>query len=257
MKVVVLDKLVRANLTLFRHLIHRQAEQAERHFKVARKSYDAFVNVFTGELRFKDLEIDFQPSRDWCHILIQLRPDSEGAFEVLQPEHGEVFDCLTLKPEAYQQLSKTMRLLNQLSYDPKNGRNPFWILRHLAHIDFLLSHQEEGERNLIHNAWFECDREGAEKLLEKLAPGTYLFRKGAFASLLEDSINEERERPVTCITITYRDWEKKIGEKTLVHSDGEWIIFNDDINLRGPRYTSVKDLISSMGDLAIRPLLVA
>ena len=257
MKVVVLDKLVRANLTLFRHLVHRQAEQAERHFKVARKSYDAVVNIHNGELRFKDLEVHFQSSANWCHILIQLRPDSEGAFEVLQPEHGEVFDCLTLKPEAYQKLSKTMHLLNQLSYDPKNGRNPFWILRHIAHIDFLLSQQEEGERNLIHNSWFMCDRERAEKLLEKLVPGTYLFRKGAFASLLENSINKEIERPVTCITITYRDWEKKIGEKTLVYSDREWIIFNDDVKLRGPRYTSVKDLIFSMGDLAVSPLLVA
>lgn len=257
MKVVVLDKLIRNNLTLFRHLIHRQAEKTEKHFKIARKAYEAFVNIHTGELCFKELDNEFTPSREWCHVLIQLRLDCKGAFELIQPEHKEVFNCFDFEPKAYVQLSKTMALLNQLSYDPKNGHNPFWILRHMAHIDFLLSYQEEGKMNFIHDAWYACNRLEAEKLLKNLPVGTFLFRKGSSASLLEDLINQTRKSPVSCINITFRSDEKKIGEKILVYCDGKWIVFDDDIKLQGPHFSTLKKLIDSLGTLASQPLLVA
>ena len=257
MKIMVLDKLVRHNLTLFKHLIHRQAEKTERYFQVARKAYQAYVNTRTGELRFADLEKDISASSEWYPIIIQLRPDEEGAFEVLQSEGESAFDCTRLEPRAYALLTKTMHILNQLSYDPKHGKNPFWILRHVAHIEFLLSEEEEGERNLIHDAWYSCDREGAECLLRDMAPGIYLFRKDEFASLLEDSINENRAKPVTCLTLTFRDWEEKICEKTLVYCEEKWMFFNDDLTLRGIRYNSVMELLDSLGSRLSRPLWAA
>jgi len=257
MKIMIMDKLVRHNLTLFKHLIHRQAEKTERYFQVARKAYQAFINIHTGELRFADLEKKFAASSDWLPIVIQLRPDDEGAFEVLQSEKESSFDCSKLEPRAYALLTKTIHILNQLSFDPKQGKNPFWILRHVAHIDFLLSAEEEGERNLIHNAWHSCNRQEAEYLLRDMAPGTYLFRKDEYASLLEDSINESRAKPVTCLTLTFRDWGEKICDKTLIYCEEKWMFYNDDLKLRGTRYESVKELLSTLGERLIRPLLAA
>lgn len=257
MKIMVLDKLVRHNLTLFKHLIHRQAENRERYFQVARKSYKAFINVKTGELRFEELEEKPLTSREWCPLVIQLRPDGEGAFEVLEDEGKDSFNCGLLEPKAYALLTKTMHILNQLSYDPKHGKNPFWVLRHVAHIDFLLSEQEEGERSLIHSAWHSVDRNEAEALLLKMPPGTYLFRKDSFAGLLEDAINESRSQPISCITLTYREWEEQIAEKTLVYCDEQWMLYNDDPSLSGPRFSSIKELLASLGDALNRPLLAA
>lgn len=256
MKVIILDKRVRRNLELFRHLIHRQAEKSNRFFQVAKKTYNAFVNCNTGQLRFTDLEkTKIPPSKEWKPILIQLRPNDEGAFEIVSGDNNEVFDCNQISPEAYELLTKTIHILNQLSYDPKQGKNPFWILRHISHLEFVLSEEEEGQRNLIHDAWHNANREEAEYLLQNHSPGTYLFRKDEFAQILEDTLNQEAVEPVVCITLTYRDWEDKICDKTLVYQDARWQFYNDDPDLCGARYDNVKDLINTMRDQLKGPLL--
>lgn len=258
MKVIILDKRVKRNLELFRHLIHRQAEKSNRFFQVAKKSYNAFINRKTGELKFAELDRKKTPLGDeWKPIVIQLRPNEEGAFEVLSAESSEVFDCSQISKEAYALLSKTIHILNQLSYDPKQGKNPFWILRQISHLEFLLSEEEEGQRNLIHDAWHNINREEAEYLLETRTPGTYLFRKDEFAKLLEDTLNEESAEPVVCITLTYRDWDDKICDRTLVNQDGRWQFYNDDPGLCGARYDNVKDLLNTIRDQISEPLLAA
>lgn len=257
MKVVILDKRVRRNLELFRHLIHRQAEKANRFFQVAKKTYKAYVNCHTGQLRFSDLEKKKKPlGKDWKPILIQLRPNEEGAFEVVSGDNKEVFDCKQLDEEAYSLLTKTIHILNQLSYDPKQGKNPFWILRHISHLEFVLSEEEEGQRNLIHDCWHDINREEAEYILADKNPGTYLFRKDEFAQILEDTLNEEVAEPVVCITLTFCDWEGKICDRTLVYQDVRWQFYNDDPDLCGARYDNVKDLLHTMRDELTNPLLI-
>ena len=178
----------------------------------------------------------------------KLRPSDEGAFEIISADNNEVFDCNLITPKAYELLSKTIHILNQLSYDPKQGQNPFWVLRHISHLEFVLSEEEEGQRNLIHDAWHNINREEAEYLLSTQSPGTYLFRKDEFAKILEDSINLESVEPVVCITLTYRDSEDKVCDKTLVYQDARWQFYNDDPELCGARYDNVKDLINTMRD---------
>jgi hypothetical protein len=255
MKIVILDKQVMRNLSLFKHLILRQAKKKD-HFRVAKKVYKGYVNRHTGELSFADFnEKKEYPSTDWKPILIQLRPEEEGAFEVLSEEEDASFDCQRLEKQAYAIFTKTLHILNQLSYDPKHGKNPFWVLRHLAQLDFVLSEELEGERNLVHSAWHLIDRSEAEQLLKNEPPGTYLFRKDDYATLLEEALNESFAEPVTCITLTYRGWEGKISERTLVFCDGKWILFNDDPTLSGPKFENVKDLLSTMSEEISKPLL--
>lgn len=256
MKVVVFDRRVHQNLALFRHLLHRQAEKKSRFFKKAKKTYSAFVNCQTGEMAFAELDKDRELSEDWKSFTIKLKPTNEGAFEVLGSDGNEHFECKDLSEEAYRLFTKTMHILNQIAYDPKKGKNPFWVLRQVAHVDFILSEEEEGERNLIHRAYHNVDRVKAESLLKGRAPGTYLFRKGEFAELLEDELNRELSEPVVCITLTYRDWEEKIAEKTLVFDKGKWSFFNDDVELGGESYSTVKELLSLMGKELGSPLLV-
>ncbi|NGX36979.1 MAG: hypothetical protein K1000chlam2_00125 [Chlamydiae bacterium] len=255
MKIVILDKRVRRNLALFKHLIHKQAEKTGRYFQVAKKSYRAYLNCETGELRFADLQKKHLSEGVWKTIVIQLRPDIEGAFEVYAEGNLESFDCEALQAGAYEVFSKTLHILNQLSYDPKHAKNPFWILRHIAHLDFFVTHEDEMKRNLVQEAWHSVDREYAEYLLTDEPPGTYLFRKGEFAQILEDNLNENREEPVICITLTYRDWEEKISERTLVFTEDHWVVFADDMMLSGKNFGSVRELFESMATQLSKPLL--
>ncbi|NGX59492.1 MAG: hypothetical protein KR126chlam3_00644 [Chlamydiae bacterium] len=255
MKVVVLDKRVHRNLALFRHLIHRQAEKMNRFFRRAKKSYRAYVNCKTGEWYFGDFKKK-KLTEEWKPIVIQLRPNTEGgAFEVISPENEEVFPCKDFSPEAYALFTKTLHILNQIAYDPKHGKNPFWVLRQVAHVDFILSEEEEGRRNLIHEAWHRVNREEAESLLKDAPPGTYLFREDEFAEVLEDQLNENLDEPIKCITLSYRDRKEKICEKTLVFKEGKWQFYDDDVALSGESFDTVKELLDSLGDNLGSPLL--
>lgn len=254
MKIVILDKKVHQNLALFRHLIHRQAEKRRNFFRVAQKSYQAYVNCKTGELQFAELMERKKLSKEWKPIIIQLRPNREGAFEVVAPDNETAFDYSEFSKEGYDLFSKTMNILNQVSFAPKHRRNPFWILRQVAHIDFLLSEEEEGRRNLIHEAWHDVDRAEAEHLLKGRRPGTYLFRKDEFATLLEDQLNEDLSKPVVCITLTFRDWENKITEKTLIFWKGKWSFYNDNVELTEPSFDTVQALLATMGAELSGPL---
>jgi hypothetical protein len=254
MKVVVLDKRVRQNLVLFRHLIHRNAEKMSRFFKKAKKTYNAFVNCQTGEMRFSETEMT--KGKDWAPIVIQLRPNAEGgAFEVITPEGEESFVCERFSKEAYALFTKTIHILNQIAFDPKHRKNPFFILRQIAHVDFVLSEEEEGQRNLIHEAWHNVNRVEAEQLLKREKPGTYLFRKDEFAQELEDRFNEESEDPITCITLTWWDLKGRVIDKTLIYRDGNWQFYHDDIWLGGQTFGTVKELLASMSNRLSDPLL--
>lgn len=254
MKVLVLDPGVQRNLTLFRHIMHRQSEKRSRFFHKAKKTYRAFVSCDTGELFFQDLFKDTLPPEHCRSIVIQLRPDQSGAFEVVSPEHGEYFECEGFSKEAYALFTKTLHILNQISYDPTKQNNPFWVLRQVAHLEFLLPEQAEGRRNLVYEAWHAVNRLQAEKLLKNSPPGTYLFRKGEFCVLFENELNESLSEPIECITLTYRSFQDKICEKTLVCKNGKWRFYNDDIDFDQPGYDSVKLLLDSMKEELSEPL---
>ena len=131
MRVAVLDKKVRCNIALFKHLINQQAvKQKERFYQLAGKTYRAFLHCKSGELCFPDLEKKQSFSKEqWKPILIELKPSKgEGAFSVKAVEEQGAFSCKELDPSAYIVLTKTLHILNQLCYDPKQEENPFWIL---------------------------------------------------------------------------------------------------------------------------------
>ncbi|NGX40079.1 MAG: hypothetical protein KR126chlam1_01419 [Chlamydiae bacterium] len=256
MKIAILDQKVRKNLALFKHLVKQQQRKKERFYQVAKKIYHAYVNRHTGELQFAELEKKELPESDWKSIVIQLRPTEDSqTFEVLSEENEGCFEWKEFDPEAYALLSKTIHILNQLAYDPKMGKNPLWVLRHVAHLEFELTDEENGKRSLIHGAWHSVNRYEAEHLLKGRPIGTYLFRKDEVAELLEETLNELFSFPITCITLTYSDWDEKVCEKTLVYKNGSWLIYDDDPTLRGPTCPTVKELLQTLGDQIQSPLL--
>jgi hypothetical protein len=128
-------------------------------------------------------------------------------------------------------------------------------MRQISKVDFILSDQEQGERNLVHDAWYSVDRIGAENLLSGKPLGAYLFRRDLFAKELEDRLNEESMSPISCLTLTYSDEEGKISEKTLVCKEGKWLIYDDDPTLSEVGYDTVKQLIENQAPMLKTPLL--
>ncbi len=254
MKVVILNKDVRRNIELFRQLVHRQGQKREQLLQSIKKGYKAFINLKTGQLKFPELKEGNFSREEWKAVIIELHPTKEGAFDVVSADGKEVFDVAELKSAAYELFVKTLKTLNELTYDPKHVRDALWILRQFAQIDFVLSDQEEGVRNLVHDAWYNVDRLEAEELLSGKVFGTYLFRKDLFAQDLEDTINETSFSPVTCITLTYTEKNDKISEKTLVYKEGKWLFYDDDPTLSGHGYDSVKELLEKKAKMLQQPL---
>ena len=247
MKVVILDKQVRKNIALFKHLIHRQAEKTDKFFQTARKVYQGYINCKTGEMRFADLEEEALTGKEWKAITIQLHPTEEGAFEVVATNDETQFNCSELTPEGYALLSKTLHVLNQIAFDPKRGRNPFWILKQVAILDLGEGEEEKIKSEFILAAWHNVDRLGAEELLVSKKIGTYLFRKSYFAQILESVLNTTLSSPAQCLTLTYRASDEKIGETTLVFHNDQWLIFDDDLMLLGKRFGTIQELLNQLG----------
>ncbi|MBS0629076.1 MAG: hypothetical protein JSS30_02485 [Verrucomicrobia bacterium] len=256
MKVVILNKDVRRNIELFRQLVHRQGQKREQLLKSIKKGYKAFINRKTGQLRFPGLKEGNFSSDEWKAVVIELHPTKEGAFDVVSADGDQVFDLSQIKSVAYELFAKTIKTLNEITYHPKHADDALFILRQFANIDFVLSDQEEGVRNLVHDAWYNVDRIEAEELLSGKVFGTYLFRKDQYAQDLEDSLNENGSAPATCITLTYTDKDDKISEKTLVYKEGKWLFYDDDPTLSGHGYDSVKELIDKKAKMLQQPLLV-
>lgn len=257
MKIVILNKKVRQNIELFKRLVQRQSKARAKFIQAAEKGYKAYINCQTGDLKFPDLDKGQYPQDQWKAIVIQLHPQKEGAFEVAGSDEEGVFDLSKLSSDAYTMLAQTLCTLNQLAYDPKHARDLFWILRQLAVVDCMLSEQDEGERNLVHAAWYNVDRVKAEALLSNEEMGTYLFRKDEYARDLEEALNKTFPFPITCITLTFCSYEGKISEETLVYREGKWLFYDDDPTLSGDGYENVKELLAAQGDRLTRPLLAS
>lgn len=256
MKIAILDKVVRNNIALFQHLIKRFLKKRKLQYLTAKKAYKAFLNCKTGQLKFADLEEIKQLSNEWKPVIIQLHSieNEEGVFEVVAVKDPKEFPYKDLNAEAHMRLARTIHILNQISFDPKRGKNLDLILRRIAQLSFEFIELEEHQKNIIYEAWHNVDRIEAENLLKNSSVGTYLFRKDIFAQTLEEELNKKFSEPVICITLTFKELEEKVSDKTLVYKNGIWLIYNDDPTLEGRVFSTVKDIISIMKNVK-KPLL--
>ncbi len=258
MRVAIFDKIVRHNVELFKSLIQKQIEKKEKLIQTVKKSYSAFVNRKTGEIRFAELETETIEGKDWKQISVRMRiPEhlEEGVFEVIGGENEEQsFEYADLGPAAFHALSETVKMLNMLAYPSAKKKNVERIFIEISELEIEPGLEKRKKRDLIHEAWHQVDREEAEKLLNDCPVGTYLFRKDEFAALLEAELNAQHEdHPIKCVTLTYSEWDSKISEKTLVFQDNQWKFFNDDLELHGSSYPSIESLLKTMDAVLRQP----
>ena len=86
-----------------------------------------------------------------------------------------------MDPKGRRVLSETCRYL-------KAALMHLHDIHELAHIEFEPSIHEIIGQELLQEAWHAVQREDAELMLLNTSPGTYLFRKDHFASVMEETI---------------------------------------------------------------------
>jgi hypothetical protein len=238
MRIAILDQVVRHNVELFRTLVKKRMEKKAKQLQALTKSCHAFIHRQTGEMRFEELEEGALSGKEWKKIDLYLK---DGEFEV--GDGQERFDVVDLNLAAFRALAETVKTLNVLAHP--QAHNPKRLFQEISELEL---EETQSKKELIHDAWHQVDRVGAEKLLARRPVGTYLFRQDDFAADLEEQLHAK------CITLTYSEWDGKISEKILVCKDGQWRFFNDNLDCLGSAYPSVESLLQTMGSLLREPL---
>lgn len=242
LKIKVQSEAVRSNLELFQDIIRRSRDVEQKI-----KTYSGFVHRATGAMQFR--QEGSLSEKDWkeIDICIDLEHHDISVFEKGKPE--QVFQYNDLAPLAYRVMAETLHVLLNLSrtiHDLKEFS--YVVLESSAAVS-------KASRDLIHDAWHQVDREGAEKLLQEKSPGTYLFRKDEYASILENELAAQHQAPIKCVTLSYLDKESVVRDSTLLRFHGHWLIYNDDPKLEGQAYASVEELLKIHDPKLEKPLL--
>lgn len=264
MRLHVKNQTVRKNIELFKKILDRQSYMDYPLEWVDNKSYLAFVNRKSGMIIFNEIE-DSDSSlnqREWKPIRIAIKLNSlekdEGVFEIFEEDESEtIFQRDDLDSLAYRILSETFKILNQVS---RQYEARFYDVHSFLS---LLSHVEIGEgikkmegKDLVHEAWHQVDRMGAEKILSAKECGTFIFRKDDYAVILEEQLKKHFKEPIKCLTITYVDELKKICDKTVVLYNRRWQFYNDDPSLSQISFDDVYTLLESLSDVFKAPYLI-
>lgn len=238
MKVAILDDVTRRNILLFKSLVQRMQKTQLK--ALTQKAMRVYVNKANGSLQFDDLQGKPEAGQ-WKIILIKWDSSSQNPLEVIECNEEGCFTYNDLNPEAMRRLADTIKTLNRLAFDPTHR-----LTSETAISSLEVEDQDIGQQ-LIKSNWHDVDREGAEKLLEGKMVGTYLFRKGEFAEILEKNLSDILPEPVFCFTITFNEWDDKISERIIVFKSHEWLFYDDDPNMKTVCYLTLGALIETMG----------
>ena len=238
----VQSEQVRRNLDLFRKITSESRKETDSKLKA---SYSAWVNKQTGA-------IEYGPSagRDtsaWKPIRLEL--DLQAHEAVVFDGEKKEFESGDLLPQAFHIVQETLRILKGLTTQVDD-------LKEFSHLDVTTALMSEPNRDMIHEAWHQVDRIGAEKLLlHHHTEGNYLFRKDPVAQQLEGQLCEEWKMPIKCLTLTYLDPEERVRDLTVVFKENLWTFYDDNPNLIGRWYSSIEELLATMDSVLSRPLL--
>lgn len=253
MRVRIKDPTICQNVEFFLELLRRTEFKGEKESKSAQEVFKAYVNRETGQFLFQEAldGSDQSKQRDWKAVVIcyAYRPEEgELYFEVDEPlreENTRTGDDLS--PPAFQILSQTLRLFNELCHrlkGPSDIKTKVSVLTRLQ-VDATDS---APDRNLIISTWHNVDRLEAEGLLKDKPIGSFFFRKDEFTEFLERQLSHQLGKKVKCMTLTYKNAEGKICDTVLVHFTNGWQIYNDDPSLNQKTYEDLKALVEARSE---------
>lgn len=242
MKVSILDRIMRGNVRMFLKLLERMKQKKTK--ELAQRTLAVYIDKKSGKLQLDD---HATPER-WK--MVRLRWDAQGAhpLEIVEQEASGSFQYKDLDPAALRRLADTVKTLNRLAFDPSHKKSSEELLQDIEIIPCE-------DLSMIQHTWVNIDRQKAEQLLLGSEPGTYLFRKGEYAEILEKNLNHISSKPTTCMTLTFSEPEGKISERIFVNQGREWLFYDDDPALKNACYLTLEALLETMGDRLRIPLI--
>lgn len=259
MRIKILDEPVRQNVEQFLKILQRVKQKQIQKASFPEKIFKAWLNRESGQLFFAEVleESLYIAKKEWKPIeFIYLYDPSTGEIQFFVREAGKeqtVFHSDDLTPISFRILRDTMKIFSEIGErlkGPSDLNTKISVLSKMI-VDNEVSHED---RNILLAAWHYVDRMHAESLLSSLPVGTYLFRKDAFADMLEDQLEREFQKKIKCFTLTFSQEGRKVSDLTLVHMDGAWQIYDDDPSLEQKRFFELKDLVNSLNSVLKKPL---
>jgi hypothetical protein len=237
-KLAIQNEMVRMNVALVietvrRRRLSKEERAATLSFVIDRRT-GAFQAPPTG------------PAEDYKLFELHLDLNKREAY-ITETEQGVVFNESELDKKSRQVLSETCHQLKLIL-------GHLHSIQDLGHLELDPSLEGIKGRSLLHESWHALDREDAERVLLNTTPGTYLFRKDRFAGCLEEILAAAKKSRIKCYTLTYVDPKGQVRDKTMVHWDTHWLFYDDDPKLSGNYYSSLEELLLSMGAILKRPL---
>lgn len=234
-KVSVQSEAVKRNVVVFQQTIRKSGKKGQK-----QSVYPAYIHCKTGAISFSEVS-----GSDWKRVEIHLDIEGKkiGVFEVGKGP----LDEKALIASAYQVLSQTLEVLQKI----------ILLIHTIAEIGEIEVDPPliQAGKDIVHEAWHQLDRMGAEKILLMTSPGTYLFRKDEYAVILEQELMEALSLEVKCFTLSYLDEEGIVRDKTVILSQGKWSFYDDDPSLHEKTYPSIEKLLESVGSILSLPLL--
>lgn len=244
MQIKVKNNTVKRNLDLLKELLRRSDDCT------------AWVETTTGEM-YPEVPSDIKDQSTWkeVHIHVLHKQKHRPAAVVLNEDssHSDtVFSFQDWTKEARQSVLKTIHAINsRLAAWPYEGQTEgFFKAFASAEISLLA----DTSNPIVHEAWLNLDREGAEEALQEKSCGTYLFRKDDAIEVLEQELNEQFGGEIHCLTLTYIDPEGKVCDKTVVHKNEVFLIYDDDPLLKERSYRTIEEVIQSLDTKLHNPL---
>ncbi len=258
MRLRVDNDIVRRNIELFKFLLRRTCQKSKSNADIQNKTYQAYINCQTGELLFSDEAIDRSAdATDWKLLTFQIHTsvDKKSQIDFSLIEKNLVESEGILKEDAKKILFETVKTIKVISRLLPLHRDATHLFLDFSQVSIELRSKLEKGKDLIHEAWHQVDRVGAEHLLKDKDVGTYIFRKDDFADILQDQLHRAHKKLIKCVTLSFVDHDQKLCDQTLVKTDEGWLVYNDDPTLEEPIYPSIDAYLDNMRGVLKTPLL--
>jgi hypothetical protein len=242
LKVHVQSEQVRRNIDLFQQMIRQYKSSLEEEHS---KAYTTYVNRLTGAMRFSDrMGVE---QKEWKPVILRIDLDQHEV--VVSEGKNRAFECGDLEPTAYRIMAETFHVIEEIAKEVHD-------LREFSEIELEPPMAPVYSRDLVHEAWHQVDRIGAEELLKEHSTGSYLFRKDSYAHVLEHELTVALKTPVKCLTLSYLGEGSQVHDTTIVTFNNRWLIYNDDPNLSSEKsFSSIGELLGSLSEKLTKPLL--
>lgn len=226
------EPFVRQNVDAFLDVFKRVRKQSAH----STLRYRTWIDCKTGQLLFAE-EGKSPPvlkDKEWKQLDVICFYDKQSGQVRIEEQEPSVID---LAPIALRIFQESITALKQLE----------------ASDSCVI---KVSDQLLISKIWYHIDRYEAESLLFQQPVGTYLCRKDLFTELLEEQLSNQLSKKISLWTLTVLQQDLKCSDYTLVHVDGSWQIYNDDISLSQPTFPGVLQLIESLKGICRYPLYI-